>query len=279
MGKFEKKKAKSRLPLAVIGVVTLAVLALVMLPRIGGESGRDLPNPETLPAGHPSAASTETPGNPGSEEIVETAPAPTAASIPEPEETSPISIPEVSWPVPVEDGKLEIGNLFQSTGFNPDFGNEDGKDIATLTLTNTSELLLTEAKITVKLADSTEITFLATHLPAGKTALVFSVDNTTLEDGAVCVDITCEAAWDEMSLAMPTGVTASADGMTVTVDNNTAKDIPELIIYCRTPLGEEYFGGIAYAYTIYDLPANGSITLEAEDCIMGLAEVVRIEIK
>lgn len=193
-------------------------------------------------------------------------------------DTGPAEGKALSFPLTLAEGKLELGNLFSATGINPDDGNREGADIAAISLTNTEAVMLAGADITAVLEDGTELRFRIADLPAGKTAMAFSTESSPLPGGAVCVDVICEAVWYETAQTMPQGVSAAAEGMMVTITNHTARDIPELIVYCRTPLGEEYFGGIVYEYPVTDLPANGSTTILAADCIMGMAEVVRIEI-
>ena len=228
--------------------------------------------PETVPGQTENNDATE-PVKPAETEPG-TVPGQTESTNPSADDTEPATL---QLPVALEEGRLEVTSLFQSSGINPDCGNREGTDIATIALKNNSEYFLTEATVTAILADGTKIRFLATNLPSGKTAMVFSGDNISLPKDAVCVSIDCKAQWDKSGQTMPQGISASADGMMVTVMNDTAQDIPELIVYCCTPLGEVYFGGTSYKYTINDLPANGSRTFMAVDCIVGLAEVVRIE--
>ncbi|MBR5126257.1 MAG: hypothetical protein IKU68_05935, partial [Oscillospiraceae bacterium] len=64
----------------------------------------------------------------------------------------------------------------------------------------------------------------------------------------------------------------------ITLQNKTAEEIPELVLYCHASLGEEYFGGITYKYTVNNLAAQGSATVNAVECTLGIAEVVRIAI-
>ena len=270
MGKFEKKKTKSTTK--VISFVVLLVLipaALGLFRMLRGDSGAADASQE------PETQTSQT----------ETSQVPPLTEFPEAAGTQPASVPgetsvtapsAIELPFLPENGKLEIMNLFQSDGINPDSDNQEGDNIATIAVKNNAEVMLIEATINAVLADGTEISFLAAHLPAGKTAIVFSRDNLPLADDAVCVSITCEAVWDETSQIMPEGVEASADGITVTIENHTAREIPELIIYCRSSLGEEYFGGIVYEYKINNLPPNESAAFQATDCITGLTEVIRI---
>lgn len=182
------------------------------------------------------------------------------------------------FPMMMESGKLTLDNLFRYDGINPDCQYEEGTDIGAIEITNTSEDFLLEARISAKLSDGTQADFLVTNLPAGKSAMAFAVDNATLGAEVSCEDLTCEAVWLQED-PMPESVTAVSDGMLITLTNNTDQNISELIIYCRCPFDEAYYGGIAYEYTVNDIPAHGQATVEALDCILGLAEAVRIAVK
>ena len=187
-------------------------------------------------------------------------------------------LPTLEYPLILEDGKLEIENLFQYEGINPDCDLEDGRNVASVMLKNTSDAYLEEAKITLTLVDGTVLHFTVMDLPAGKTVMAFETANIAAEENALCAHTVCTASWASETVALPEDIDLTVDGVAVTVTNNTGHDISELVISCRCPLGEEYFGGIAYQYTINDLPANESATVEAWDCILGIAEVVRVAV-
>lgn len=190
--------------------------------------------------------------------------------------TNGVASSAVMLPLSLENGKLEIESLFQFDGINPDCDNQQGDNIASVLLKNTSELFLTEATVEVELSDGTKANFNVTNLPAGKSVMTFAVDNAPMSDAVFCVGVSSTAAWD--SPIEPDSIAVTVDGVTITLTNHTDKNIPEVIVYCRAPLGEEYFGGITYEYKINDLPANGTATIEAIECIMGLAEVVRVAV-
>ena len=195
------------------------------------------------------------------------------------QETKPAqTLPALEYPLILEDGKLEIENLFQYEGMNPDCDYEEGKDVASLMLRNISDAYLEEADITLTLVDGTVVRFHVDDLPAGKTAMVFERSNASAEENAACADAVCTASWSGKIKVLPEDLPVSVDGVTVTVTNSTGHDISELVIYCRCPMDEEYFGGIAYQYIINNLPANESATVEAGDCILGMTEVVRIAV-
>ena len=194
-------------------------------------------------------------------------------------QTESVRIPgtAVELPAMLEDGRLQIESLFQFDGINPDCENQEQEHIAAILVKNISGEFLLEAKIMMELSNGTQTSFVVTNLPAERAAMVFSAENSSIKEADVCVGIACEARWDEAA-AIPEGVVVSAEGITITVTNQTAQDIPELTVYCHSLLGEDFFGGITYMYKIEDLSANETTVIEAPECIMGMAEVVRVAI-
>ena len=265
MGKYEQKKKKKHtakvIAVVVVLIVALATLGVLVLPqvlyRLSGENEATDPvqtDPQTM-------------------QSEETDPGETAET---PEETGPVVT--VAFPLELENGDLVIESLFQYEGINPDCENQEGKNIASIMLTNASETFLEEAEISLKLSGGTVVNFCVTDLPAGRSIMAFSTENASIDGKSACVNASCEAAWAEDLNPIPEEVSVSVDGMVITLTNGTDETISELVIYCRSTLGEELFGGVVYQYMINDLPANGTATVEALECFMGMAEVVRIVI-
>lgn len=182
------------------------------------------------------------------------------------------------FPLALEDGRLEIDSLFPFSGINPDCGNQEGTDIAAIQLKNVSGSYLTEAKITLTLADGGQVNFAVMDLAAGKSVMAFSTENLSIPAGAVCVDAECSAVFDDTAVTMPEEVSVSVSGVTITLTNTSDENLSQVVVYCRSALGEDPFGGITYQYVVTGLPAGESTTVEASDCIMGMAEVVRVAI-
>lgn len=253
MAKYLKKEKKKPGKIILVVVLLLAAAALaavcVLYPQLPG-----------IPDNGEASAPEQT--QPVTENVTD----PTAGQEP---------LPVLGYPLILEDGRLEITNLFQYEGINPDCGLEEGREVASVTLKNTSGDYLEEARIALTLTDGTVLSFTVMDLPAGKTVMAFETANTAAEENAACTGVSCAASWAEGITALPEGIGLAVDGVNITVTNNTGHDISELVISCRCPLDEAYFGGIAYRYTMNDLPANGSATVEARDCILGIAEVVR----
>lgn len=290
MGKYlNKDKKRSRKRLLVIAVVLVLVLILGLGAVLGldrmfsdtPETGDDVTQEQTQQTsdGTDEAPATQPMENqPSATEPDTNQPSVTEPDTNQPTATEPEAsrLPALEYPVVLEDGKLVIENLFQYDGANPDCDLEEDKNIACVVVKNVSGLYLENARLTLTLTDGTVVNCTVTELPAGKAAMAFATDNTAMKADALCAEATCVASWSDEITPVPDGVRVSVEDMLVTVTNNTGRDIPELIIYCRCLMGEEYFGGIAYQYTISNLSAHESADVEAWDCILGVAEVVRI---
>lgn len=272
MGKTVKKKKKQsagKIILLVALLLLLAVeLALFVIPQT---LYRLQAEPETLEEEILEIPEAET-----EESLWENEEAPEAAEETAAEETADVEYVATAFPLMLEDGKLEIESLFQFDGINPDCGNQEQDEIATLMVKNTSDIFLTEANIQLETNDGIRIRFVVTNLPAGKSAMVFSSENISIGTDVICTNVSCQALWGETIVPMPEEIDVSVDGITVTLTNQTGQDIPELTVYCHSLIGEEFFGGITYAYKVENLSANDTVVIETLECIMGLAEVVRI---
>lgn len=200
---------------------------------------------------------------------------PSATQPREPEETQ-APVEGLAFPQVLENGGLRVESLFQFTGFNPDCRNESGEDIAGIMVTNTSGRHLQAADLTLYLADGSELRFSIADLPDGKRVMAYSLDNTSIPDGSACVDIRCVADFvGQTPLVEDLDVRVS--GMEITLTNFTGRDLTNIRVYCHCVLGEDYFGGVTYCYTVDLLRDGQSTTVLAQDCILGQADVVRID--
>lgn len=261
MGKFEKKKKQSaakRLVLILLLLILLIVVGVYLVPSLlyslSGEA-----KIETLPAATESLTEDFSSGE---------------------EHTKPVipEVKELEFPLMLDSGKLEVTSLFQFDGFNPDCGDETGKDIASILVKNTSDRHLERAAIVFTSSSGATWNFVLTDLPAGKTVMAFSQENASASPGEVGIDATCDAVFSETASMCEDRVAVSVEGTVITLQNKTAEVIPQLVLYCHSSLGEEYFGGITYTYTVNNLVAQGSATVNAVECTLGIAEVVRIAI-
>ena len=185
----------------------------------------------------------------------------------------------IEFPIMLEGGKLEIGSLFPFEGVNPDAGNEVGTEIASISVKNLSDQYLEEANISVLLNEGTEINFKVTELPAGASAMAFSIDNQVLDKKYVCVNVSGKVFFCDEPVEIPVQVSVKEEGTQISVTNLSSQEFSNIKMYCRCPFDEEYFGGVAYEYMLHELAIGETKTINAEEFLLGMVEVVRVEIE
>lgn len=178
------------------------------------------------------------------------------------------------FPAMLDEGNIEVESLFQFSGVNPDAGNQDVTDVASIVVTNTSDKYLREATVTATLASGAEMSFVVCDMPAGTSAMAFSIHNDNLLETDVCVSLTATADFE--TLPVQNYADISVDGTTVTVTNTSSEELNEIDVYYRDVFGEKYFGGKTYIYTIEQLSAGESTAFTAEESLLGVIEVVRV---
>lgn len=266
MGKYEKRTPK-RIRKGFIVIPALAVLAAVLAVLL-------LPREPELSEKEPGITETEATVPVTDIQITEFNDDTVPYHETEPKtETGDMGI-AVEFPLSLEDGALEIESLFQFEGINPDCANREGDKTAAILVQNTSGLYLKSAAIWASLDDGSEVRFSVSDLPAGKGALVLSADHTQLADDRECTAFRADCVFDaEGSME---GVSVSVDGTAITVTNETDKEITGIDIYCHGVFGDLYYGGVTYVYRIENLPAGERATITADDCVIGVADVVRV---
>lgn len=182
----------------------------------------------------------------------------------------------VTFPIALDDGKLEIECLFQFSGVNPDAQKQNASDVASIVLRNTSDKYLRRAAVNATLGDGSERTFIVNDIPAGASVMAFSMDNESLLPTDVCVDVVTEAIFEDIPNS--DSVEVSVDGLTVTLKNISSEDLNEIDVYYRDVFNDKYFGGMTYTYTIEKLSADETVTITAEESLLGVIEVVRIAV-
>lgn len=182
----------------------------------------------------------------------------------------------VEFPYSLEDGKIEVTSLFQYSGVNPDCNDESGEDIASLEIVNKSEQHLANAEFTVQLEDGTKIPFAVTDVPAGQTVWAYAADNSSYDMSAACTSIVCEAEFEDETALMEDKLTIEVQETAVTLTNISGEELTNLNVNCHCLFEEAYFGGLTYIYPVESIPAGESITLQAEECYLGEAAVVRV---
>lgn len=182
----------------------------------------------------------------------------------------------LAFPYELEQGKISIDSIFQFSGLNPDNENAEGENIAGLTVINQSEKHLAFAQFTVKLADGKKLSFEITDLPAGQKAMIFEKENQVYELNDVCQEITDTAEFEDTSPIMGDVLSAKVKETEVTVTNTSEKDLNNLLLHCHCVIDDAYFGGLTYTYPIEGIPAGQNVSVNAEDCYLGQAAVVRV---
>lgn len=194
-----------------------------------------------------------------------------------PKHTEPPIPTEPLFPMELEGGLLTVRSLFQFTGMNPDADNAFGENIAGIELTNSSDRHMTVAEVTAAMADGTTLTFRAEDVPAGRTVMAFCLEHASVRDVAECEDVYGHAEFDDADSLRTDLVTCTVDGITITVRNVSGTELKDLNVICHSLLDGGCFGGTTYIYNVPTLPAGASTTIHAVDCILGMAEVVRVE--
>lgn len=182
---------------------------------------------------------------------------------------------EVEFPIMLEKDQLEVNSVFQYTGANPDCEWQEGENIGALTLINHSERYLKSAELKVKLSNGETLHFTVTDIPTGKTAWLFEVENGVFPLDEYCVSVDAKAKYTKDTGLE--GVTAEATGPQVTLTNTTGEDLENLTVWCHTLFNDAYFGGTVHSYPVERISKGDTAELMAVDCILGDAEVVRVE--
>lgn len=267
MGKYERKKKKKfpKFFLFICLLFLLAYLVIFVMPRVLYTMNGDLDsesNPENT------APQVQETGTPPAEEDMN----PTSESQSTMQETQS----KVEFPCDLDAGKIQIDSLFQFSGVNPDAQNQNATDVSAIVISNASGQYLREATIIATLATGRELCFKVTDLPAGSNAMIFSVDNTPLLETDVCTAITIETFFEEMPVF--NNIEVSVDGMMVTIANTSSVNAEGIAIYYHDVFGDKYFGGKTYIHNIEHLSAGESITIAAEETLLGMIEVVYVAV-
>lgn len=285
---------KAWLP-ALAGVLAVILLAVFFLredpappaqndPLLQSQTGPTLPEqttePEsthTRPADATESQQTTMPEQtePEKTEPDRTEPEETELEQTDPPRTEPPEQP--AFPAELEDGLLTVQSLFQFSGMNPDADNAFGDDIAGIELTNNSDRHMTFAEVTVILADGTVLTFRAEDVPPGRTVMAFSIEHASVKDVDGCEEIYGFAEFETGDVLLTDQVQCTASGPQITVKNLTGEALTDLEVTCHGLLDSSFFGGSTYRYNVSTLPAGASTVIYAEECILGMVEVVRVD--
>ena len=185
----------------------------------------------------------------------------------------------VQFPYTLEDDGLEITSLFQYSGNNPDCGWAEGTGISAVILRNDSGRYLETLDLTVVMDDGTELSFAVSDIPHGKTVWAFERENKAYDNTMEVTEIRYETKFREGNGLVPDQVTATVDGMNVTLTNVSGETLTGLEVRCHDILDGVYFGGTSYTYPVAEIPVDESAAVFAADCVMGEAGIARVDYK
>lgn len=260
--KHNKKVCVSTVIIILLLILILALI-LFLLPQLlyyldGGKIGVETEVPQTVQEQEVETTVTATEATKSAESVV------------------PDSIME--FPYVLENGALEIESTLTFDGINPDCNNQSGSSIASIIVKNTSGAYLAAANFALTASNGEVLRFSVTDLPADTSAILFSLDNASIDADIPYTQVSYDVQFDTDASMSEDQVSVSVEGTLVTLQNNTDAELKNIVVYCRSTLGDQYFGGVTYSYTVNNLAANGTAEVDAVDCILGLAEVVRITI-
>lgn len=193
------------------------------------------------------------------------------------ETNSETEIPALKFPYMLEEEQLEIASLSTATMPNPDANGEMGENIASLEVVNTTGKYLAKAEIEVSLEDGTLFEFIINDLPKDGKVQAFDRNNKVFDDKVACTKIEVhELELQENEQLMSDVISFAVEETKVTLTNISHNELENLTVTCLCNMGESYFGGTSYSYKVDKIPAGGSVSIDAEDCYLGVAEVVRI---
>ena len=185
---------------------------------------------------------------------------------------------KMTFPYDLDDGKLTVQSIFQSSIDNPDCHDKYEDDIASLEIVNNSDQLLKEADITVETDDGT-LTFHIESLPAKETMWVFESKNQSIDLEEAYYDMSIDSQYTDQSLLVNDLDISLQDYQTeVTVTNKTSKDIQNISIDFHTKFEGVLYGGKTYNHQISQLKANESVKVNVIETFMGTPEAVQINI-
>lgn len=183
----------------------------------------------------------------------------------------------IELPYELDDGRMVLNSIFQSSISNPDCNDENGENTASIEVINQSGQFLASADVEVTLEGGTTLNFKIEDIPAGGTVWAFEIDNIGIDENYVCKSVSCAAEYEDDMPVMAESISFEAEGTTVTIQNLTDGQLSglEAGFHCLFDEGV-YYGGQTYTYPIDTIPAGESISLEVPECYLGTAEAVRV---
>lgn len=181
----------------------------------------------------------------------------------------------LSLPTELECG-LTVNSMFTYSGFNPDFNGEEGADIGTLEVINTSGKYLERAKIQVCLTDGQIYSFLLEDIPVDSTVYAFNLENISYNDERSVQKIEADASYLEEDDSLEDQILVSVSAMDITLQNQGDDSLKNVTVTYHNVLDGILFGGLSYEQTVEEIEGDSEVTIFAAECWIGQAEVVHI---
>lgn len=169
-----------------------------------------------------------------------------------------------------------VYSLFPSSSMNLDASMQFGDNVATIEFENVSNTYLKKCEIQLTASNGEEYFFLAEDIPADTEVLAFDTSNKTLPDDVECENISVNAETEDGDTLMTDQLEISVDGIQVSLKNISEADLQNVVVTCHCALDEVCYGGVKYEYSADRIAAGETIIVNAEDCYIGQAKVVRI---
>lgn len=190
------------------------------------------------------------------------------------EETPLAEDTAVSFPCELDKG-LKANNLFPSDILNPDCNWEQGYDVASLEIKNTSDKHIKKAEITVSLISGEKLVFVVEELPKGASVWAFETSNTALPKDFKCVNIKTDISVCEPSL-MEDELSLAHNGISVGFSNLTDNEISGLKAAFHCLMDDIFYGGKAFRRDVGEIASHQSVTVNITECVFGNAQTVRL---
>lgn len=182
----------------------------------------------------------------------------------------------LEFPYVLDDEQLQIDSLFQYSGVNPDAGNENSEDIASIQMTNNSAKYLETAEISVELTDGTTYSFEVQDIPAGKSVMAFDTTNAAYDGKTGVAFMDAKTTYSSDAGLKEEAVKITSDDNGIQLENISGENLGNMKVKYHCVLDDMYFGGSSMETEVAGLAAGETTTVDTSESILGDAEVVSI---
>lgn len=172
-------------------------------------------------------------------------------------------------------GKLTCVEISRFSGRFVENGKDQSvQDVAAIRVENGTERFLDLAVITYQVGDRT-LEFRVTGLPSGRQAWVLESSGQVLKAGEELELLDCQESYNSAPITTTNQLAVSRQGNTVSVTNNSGKDLANVTIYYKNTMeGGIFFGGITYVMSFGNMKA-GEAASKSADHFGDTSEIVR----